>query len=368
MQIVGLDARMYTYTGIGRYIRNLLRGLDRLPSRYHYLLFGDPDVLKTAGVGEHFTIRPWFSRPYGLGEQVQGLRQMGRERLTLLHVPHYNIPVLYRGALVVTIHDLIHLRFPRHVAAYAYARSMLGLAVKKARTIIANSQSTRQDILLHWEVPDERIEVIYPGVDRTVFRPLNDTARLETFRGGWGLPRPYILYLGLLKPHKNLVRLVQAFARLREDRDFSDVRLVLAGKMDKTYRELPSEIQRLDLVDWVIFAGEMTEEEVPMLYNGAGLFVLPSLWEGFGLTALEAMACGVPVVASDRGSLPEVVGDAAVKFEALETESLAGAMAEVLKHEDLREDLIARGLRRAQEFSWETTARKTLQVYDRAAG
>ena len=210
-------------------------------------------------------------------------------------------------------------------------------------------------MLLH--VPAGRIRVIYPGVDAD-FRPL-PPEEVEDFRRRRGLPERYFLYVGNLEPRKNLLRLVQAYARLRP----SGVPLILAGARGWGYAELFQEVEALGLADRVLFPGFIPREELPLWYNGAEAFFYPSLYEGFGLPPLEAMACGTPVVVSTAASLPEVVGTAGLQVAAEDVEAMAETMRRLLEEPELRAELGRRGLAQARNFRWEKMARETADLY-----
>lgn len=270
---------------------------------------------------------------------------------------------------VVTVHDIVPY-LVRHDPEQSTFRhpfdvwfdrlAMKGL--KTADRLIAISQYTKTTLLEALACPEEKIDVVLQGVDQTVFRPVPVSS---DFRSRYGLDggSRYVLYVGAESPRKNLPRLLQAFALLRQR--MPDVRLVKVGTPEylPQFRQLTQLIDTLDLGQHVRFLDHLPEEDLVAFYNAADLFVFPSLYEGFGLPPLEAMACGTPVVCSNAASLPEVVGDAAITVDPYDVEALAEAMYRVLGDPDLQQDLRRRGLERAAGFTWERTARETVQVY-----
>jgi glycosyltransferase involved in cell wall biosynthesis len=227
--------------------------------------------------------------------------------------------------------------------------------------VITDSQASKADIVRFLRVPPQKVHVVSEGVAQA-FRPTS-AHKVERIRGRYRLPHEYILFVGSVEKRKNLVGLLHAYAKLTASGRHSP--LVVAGSANRRYPELSKVLQELDLEQDAIFAGYMPERDLPALYSGATLFVFPSLYEGFGLPPLEAMACGTPVVCSNAASLPEVVGDAALMTDPTDVEGLAAAMFRVLTQPDLAADLRQRGLARAAQFTWERTAHDTLAVYEK---
>jgi alpha-1,3-rhamnosyl/mannosyltransferase len=258
----------------------------------------------------------------------------------------------------------IRVIYPQHLphrwTAWIF-RAAASLAVRRASHVITLSESTKADLVRLSGTSQEKITVTYAAADES-FRPF-EKEQWEQVLHRYGLPRRYILYLGINKPHKNLVFLLQVFSEVE-----TEAKLVLAGREDPRYRQARKEAERLDLRERVVFLGEVADRDLPMLYNGAELFVFPSLYEGFGLPVLEAMACGTPVICSSTSSLPEIVGDAALTLDPLDRDAWVAALTELLEKEALRAEMSTKGLRRAQTFSWEDTARRTWLVYQRILG
>jgi len=295
-----------------------------------------------------------------------------RHRLTPLldgvDVFHSSDVLLWRqpGALnVTTIYDLTTLFFPEYHTAGTRELQMRKhrFVQEEADTVVAISEATKRDVVTHLGISPERVHVVHGGVSPT-FRPIEDRQALMQALAPLGLvPEEYILYVGTIEPRKNLVRLVEAYDKMCGMLQPPAPKLVLAGPVGWHFREVFARIETLGLRETVIYLKRVTSEILPALYNGAMLFVYPSLYEGFGLPPLEAMACGVPVVASNISSLPEVVGDAGVLIDPTDAQALADVMASLCKDVGWRSDLAIRGLSRAGSFSWEQAAREMLAVY-----
>jgi glycosyltransferase involved in cell wall biosynthesis len=299
-------------------------------------------------------------------EQLSVPLDLRRERVDLFHAPHYVLPPLTRCRSVVTIHDCIHLRFPQYLpnrAAYAYARGSLWIATHRSDRVLTVSEASKRDILRYFRIPDSKIDVIYNAIDER-FGQEPRSEEIERVRERYQLDGPFVLYAGNIKPHKNLERLIEAFHSLRRDGEFENVRLLIIGDEISKYATLRRAVHRHKLHKYVRFFGFVPDETLASLYRLASVFVFPSLYEGFGLPPLEAMASGTPVITSNVSSLPEVVGDAALLIDPYEPESIADALRRVLSDAALRESLRARGFARAREFSWDRSIRRVREIYD----
>jgi glycosyltransferase involved in cell wall biosynthesis len=377
---VGLNAQLLSLTrtyrgaGINGYIFQLLRHLPAVEadggSETPELSFTAflPDVGFEAPPGLAVARSRWDTRrPWRriVWEQTR-LAAISRD-LDLLHGLAFAAPFVSSCPTVVTVHDLSFLRHPG--AFRPFNRSYLSLVTKastrRAARVIAVSQSTRQDVIALCRVPPERVAVVPNGVTPE-FHPA-DPAEVSAFRQRAGLPERYILYLGTLEPRKNLVRLLEAYALLDARQQTAGAPavppLVIAGAKGWYYQEIFARVADLGLTGRVLFPGFVPIEELPWWYRGAVLFVYPSLFEGFGLPVLEAMACGTPAITSRASSLPEVAGDAAILVDPQDVEQLAEAIHRVLTAPDLAGQLRAAGFRQAAHFSWERTAAETRQVY-----
>jgi glycosyltransferase involved in cell wall biosynthesis len=367
MAHIAIDARKYFDFGIGSYIQNLISALPELRAKHTYSLLVAPDDLQRIPCPEEWRIHPTSYKRYSLGELMLLGRQARNLGADIFHEPHYTLPTGLRRRSVVTIHDLIHLKMPQFFssAQRMYARTVLGHAVRHAGAVIAISQKTKDDILETFKVPEQNVEVVHLGI-RPIFRKLEDHSIVDQFRVGAGLNRPYVLYVGNVKPHKNIRTLLNAFAQLRTQRN--DLDLVFVGGSCKEDRSLSEQAERLGITGSIKDLRHISDEDLVCAYNGADVLVLPSLYEGFGYPVLEAMACSTPTVVSSGGSLPEIVGVASLIVDPSRPEDLAEALSHVLRDPEMKRDLIAKGKINVQRFSWRATARKTLDIYEKVLG
>ena len=362
---IAIDARKLRDYGIGTYVRNLLRHLARIDQATEYVVLCHETDRETVGeLGENFRAVPEGAPGYSLREQVTVPRDLRRERADLFHAPHYVLPTLTPCRSVVTIHDCIHLRFPQylHRLGYTYARASLWMAAHRSNRIVTVSEASKRDILSYFNVPPGKIDVIYNGIDERFSTPPpeEDVARV---RERYQLNDPFILYAGNVKPHKNIERTIEAFHLLRRNSEFEQVKLLIIGDEIAKYAALRHAVHRHKLHKYVRFFGFVPDRTLAILYRLSAVFVFPSLYEGFGLPPLEAMASGTPVITSNVSSLPEVVGDAALLVDPLQPEAIAEAMRRVLTDPALRRDMAARGLERARHFSWDRSIRRVREIY-----
>ena len=282
--------------------------------------------------------------------------------LHVFHSPDFALPPLgKRTRAIVTVHDLSFMRLPRcfEPALLRYLTASVPRAVRRADWVFADSESTRNDVVELLHAPEDRVSVLYPGVEPR-FCPMADSEELERVRLKYGLPARFILSVGTLQPRKNHATLVEAFSRLTDP----GIGLVIVGQRGWLYDELFALVRERRL-ERVLFPGFVQDTDLPAVYNLAEAFVFPSLYEGFGIPLLEAMACGTPVVAADNSSLPEVVGDAGLLVGATDVQALTRALERLLNDATLRQTLIARGLTRAMRFTWLRAAQDLLATYRR---
>jgi len=361
---VAIDARMLGYSGIGTYLKNLLESYAGIECEFSFRLACPRQESVVEFGSDRFTWLRADAPIYGLREQWQIPRVA--KGSNLLHCPHYNVPCFYRGRLLVTIHDLTHIMdrtFRRTLRSLVYARPMLAIAGRKADHIIADSDFTKRQIVARLRVAPEKVTVIYLGVG-SHFRVLDHEGSLREASSALQLQRPYILYMGMLKPHKNIPTLIRAFALLHERRKVEH-QLLIVGDDPKWKEGLVSLCSQLGIAGRVSFFPHVAHAILPQVYAGADLMVMPSFIEGFGLPVLEAMACGTAVVCSRAASLPEVAGDAAEYFEPTSADDLAAALERVLGSPELQETLRRKGLERVKLFSWHECAQRTLELYSK---
>lgn len=358
-------------TGIGNYLQNTIESLADIDQGNDYLLYSfflrkyslkkkNVYVPKQPNFKEKLYPVPsrfidFFLNSTGLEvERIVG-------PVDVVHFPAYTILPVRGGKVVVSVHDLIHEvldKFP----LLGNRRRFFRMVKDRADRIIAISNSTKADLVNYLDISPEKIEVIYYGVSNS-FRPLSHMEGEELLKTRYGIRGKFILFVGRLELHKNVSRLIRAFRILIDRGSRFEYQLVICGEKGSDYGNVLRLIEELNLMNRVIIAGHLPEEKLILLYNLADIFVLPSLYEGFGLPVLEAMACGTPVITSNISSLPEVVGDAARLIDPENLEEIAFAMEEVLEDEELRKKMSLKGLERAKYFSWENTARETLRIY-----
>jgi glycosyltransferase involved in cell wall biosynthesis len=363
---VAIDARKLHDYGIGTYVRNLVGELAKLDGPHDYsLICRQDDANYVRSLGPRF--QPIVERAgnYSLLEQLSVPFALKSANIDLFHAPHYVMSPLTRCPTVVTIHDCIHLRFPQYLPnrrAHLYARVMMTMAAKRAKKILTVSHASKEDIQRYLKVPASKIEVVYNALDeRFAAAPPED--KVARVRERYQLRSPFMLYAGNIKPHKNVDRLIEAFAILRRQRS-DDLKLLIIGDELSKYPNLRRLVHRHQLHQHVRFLGFVSDALLGVLYRIATAFVFPSLYEGFGLPPLEAMASGTPVITSNVSSLPEVVGDAALLIDPMDSGALADAMRRVLEDPALRADLIRRGCDRVKSFSWARSVARTLEVYE----
>jgi alpha-1,3-rhamnosyl/mannosyltransferase len=365
--LVGIDARKLKDFGIGSYIRNLLEALSRRPeaARYRFRVYArraDRDALPP--LGDNFEIVEEDSPGYSLGELTRFAFRLFRDRLDLFHATHYVLPPLFRGRAIVTIHDIIHLLYPQFLpnrAAHFYARFMIRRALSRADRIITVSYNSKRDLADYFAVPASRIEVIYNGVSPR-FRPDVPVEEQARVARKYGLRSPYLLFLGGEKPHKNLQGVVRAFAEALRKAPLPHV-LALAGPPPRSPARLEALIAALDLTDRVLRPGLVEEDDLAGLLAGADVLLYPTLYEGFGLPVVEAMACGTPVLTSSTSALQEIAGGYAYLVDPMDLDAIARGIVALTTDEKLRSDFRALGRKRALDFSWDKAAEKTLEVY-----
>lgn len=338
---IAIDARMYQEAGVGRYIRNLIENLKKIDKQNKYILFS-PDI-------------KWYS----IKEQIKLPGLLKSLKPDLVHFPHFNVPIFYKGKFVITIHDLIHQHFSMQRATthgtLIYKIKQLGYkkvfenAIKKAERILVPSNFVKNQLINDWEIKGSKIVVTYEAVDDKILSIGNNLSLSK---------EKYIFYVGNAHPHKNVEGLIKAFLKLKIN--FPKLKLVLAGHDHYFWQRIKKEYQDKD----IIYRGYVSDEELVTLYKNAGCFVMPSFEEGFGIPLLEAMALGCPVVSSNAGSLPEIGGDAAIYFDPHSEKDIITKISMVLEDEDLRKNLIKKGLKRYKKFSWKKMAKQTLEVYE----
>ncbi|MBI4363702.1 MAG: glycosyltransferase family 4 protein [Candidatus Doudnabacteria bacterium] len=365
---IGLDLRMLGGgSGISRYISELSHEILRQDKTNQYVLFfkGTDESADYRKYGHKMVIAD--IPHYSFAEQFKLPKILKKEQLDLVHFPHFNVPIFYRRPFVVTIHDLTHTRFPGRKKSHLFHRLAYNLvlfnAIKKAKKIIAVSQSTKNELKEFFQIPDEKIQVIYEGASES-YKVMDKQEAFQQISNRYGVTKQYILYVGVWRRYKNLPNLAQAFSNLI-DRGL-DYQLILAGEPDPFYPDIKKKALAVKHADKIICPGRIREQDMQALYNAASLFVLPSKAEGFGLTALEAASCGIPIACSDIPTLREVLGQAAEYFDPENLENMTDILESLLNNPKRQEELANLALSRSKHFSWKKAAEETIKLYEQA--
>jgi glycosyltransferase involved in cell wall biosynthesis len=356
-------------TGVGYYTEHLLHHLAEDEANAELIVLSNRplDVTRRlpAGVGVHASR---VRTPRLLWMQAVAPRVLRKLQPDVAHFTNGMVPLISPVPTVVTIHDMSLTMYPGYHPRRRVLlnRPLVDVAARRAHAIITVSQSAKRDIVRLYGVPPERVHVVHEAAAPS-FRRVNDRAELDRVRQRYGLADRVILYVGTVEPRKNLPSLIEGFAARRRNGDLSH-QLVCAGPYGWLSRDIEDRIDRLGIRRAIRFTGYVPFEDLPALYSLAEMFVFPSVYEGFGLPVVEAMACGTPVVTGDVPALAEVAGDASEYAGSLDAESIGEALVALARSRDRREELSACGLARARQFSWQRAARETLEVYRAAVG
>jgi glycosyltransferase involved in cell wall biosynthesis len=381
---IGIDARFYGIAGPGRYVSNLISELEKIDTKNQYVIF-----LTKKGSDEYKPRNPNFKKwiadiPwYSIEEQTLLLADFMRADLDLLHVPHFNVPILYRGKTVITIHDLTMHEFnttssttlpgPLYAMKNAGYKVVINSAAKHAKKIITPSATVRDEVINKLKVNPEKIIVSYEGVDDSLLsQSPKDERVLLTRIEEMGIKSRYFLYVGSAYPHKNLNTLIVSYKEFL-DRSGLQNQLILAGKIDEFSQRTAAFSHALKLDGKVIYAAKFSEgakyvsdKDLAYLYRGALAYVFPSLKEGFSITPLEAQAFGVPVVLSDIPTHREIFQDSVLYFDPNSNIDITEKLNTIIKDENLRHDLIRKGFENIKKYSWNKMAQDTLKIYESA--
>lgn len=348
---VAVDARMINMSGIGTYIQNLMK------NNCYTIALGNEKEIKD--VNKNLEIVDFDTPIYGIKEQLKfPYKKLRKLKPDILHVPHYNVPIFYRGKMITTIHDLTHLVLPEFLPnkfAKFYAKFMMKMAIKKSFKIITVSENTKKDIIEYFKVDSDKIEVIYNGVGEEFVK--KDKKKTQYVYKKFNIPtnKKVLMYVGNLKPHKNLERLLEAYSKTKCKKDTC---LLLVGKAFENYNVLEDKEKELRINNNVIHTGIVSQEELVDLYNIADLFIFPSLYEGFGLPVLESLKCGTPVICSNNSSVPEVGGDLVGYFDPYNVSKITESIDENLGKE-LDYNVVKKHI---MNFDWKKHAEKMKEV------
>ena len=372
---IGIDASAVVgeKSGVGWYTTSLIEALATVDHHNQYVLYPffyhvfDPRFKKLVAPTRSFSVR-FTALPEALIRFLWFRSRIPRHRLLgkvdVLHSTTFCCPPVHMGKLVVTIYDVSVLHYPELHTEMNRVHCLKGTweTAVHADRIIAISQHTKKDLVEYFNVQEDRIAVI-PLAARDEFHPRPRTEAQAFVARRWGLNQPYLLSVGTIEPRKNLRRLINVYCGLPEEIR-NDYQLIIAGGEGWLSTDIYQSIVEMGAESSIRFLGYVPASDLPWLYGGATCFVYPSLYEGFGLPALEAMACGIPLITSNTSSLPEVAGEAALFIDPLSEEELRSAIIKVVSDPTLRQKMSEQGLDQAKQFSWEQVARDTLQVYE----
>jgi glycosyltransferase involved in cell wall biosynthesis len=366
--LIGIDASRATSaqpTGTENYSRELIRALLALDHKNKYRLYTRERAAEKFFISSHASRLAHHELRQIPFPRLWTHARLSFEMLTrapdVLWVPAHVLPLIHPRRSFVTIHDLGQVRFPgaHPPLQRAYHNAAVWWSARAASHIFADSESTRDDLTKYLRVPAEKISVVYPAYDAQLYQPIRDAAVIEKTRAKYRLARDYILTIGTIHPRKNYARLIEAFFKL----SIGNCQLIIVGKRGWLYNSILERAQSPNHQSPITVLDYVPASDLPALISGARVFAFPSLYEGFGLPILEAQACGTPVVCAMTSALPEAAGDAALFFDPLDADAIAGAIQRALTDDALRAKLIARGFENVKRFSWETSARQILRVF-----
>jgi len=369
---IAIDARALSWAGVGRYVRNLLVGLNEISTEDQFLvLIGKQDKkifrrLQAKLNADRFKVVIVEGSYYTWREQAMFWWQLNRVEADLWHFPNFNVPLLFNKPYVVTVHDITRFIFSGQTSQ-SFVKQIIyeqvfKHAVEGARAVICVSEATKQELVKLPIRTRGMVETIYEGVE-SGFQQAKDQEQSRLVRAMIGGDFPYLLYVGVWMNHKNLPRLLAAYREIVKKR--SEIKLVVTGVAKEGYVDVRSETQRLGFADnQVILTGFVEDDLLPALYAGAEILLFPSLYEGFGLPALEAAAVGTPVVVSNVSSFPEIMGEAAVYVNPERVEDIVRGINRLLEGRQYYEQMSVKGLARSRDFTWEKCAKETMRVYE----
>jgi glycosyltransferase involved in cell wall biosynthesis len=373
-KVIGIDARFYgpKNKGIGRYVKEIVDRVTATDKDNDYVVFlarDNYDSFRPVGTNVKKVLAD--VRWYTFAEQVVIPRLIKKEKIDLMHFPHFNVPFFCPVNFIVTIHDLILIKFPTVKSStlnplfywfknLAY-RLIIARAVTKARLVIAVSEFTKKDILEKFKIPADKVKVTLLGV-ASAFVAEQTNSPVDVL-STYGIVKPYLLYVGNAYPHKNLEWLIWAFEQLKEKHN--ELQLVLVGKEDYFYRRLKLIASKSANSKSIVFPGFVKDEDLQPLYQNALAYVFPSLYEGFGLPPLEAMSQGCPVISSDQSCMPEILDDAVLYFSPIDAWDFINQVEKIIESEELVKELVAKGRKVAQKYSWQECAAETLAFYQK---
>jgi glycosyltransferase involved in cell wall biosynthesis len=374
-KIIGIDARFYgpVGKGLGRYTKEVVDRLIVIDKKNNYVIFLCEENFENFDDSQENVKKILVTaRWYTFSEQIIMPFLIFREKIDLMHFPHFNVPLLCPSKFVVTIHDLILIKHPTERAStlgpviyiiknLAY-KIVIKHAIRRSRKIIAVSYYTKNDIINHFKVGHEKIIVTYEGVAKLENNSIDNNDKIANL--SYNNIKPFLLYVGNAYPHKNLEGFIEIFDKIHKEEP--DLNLILVGRDDYFFKRVKDFAKKFKSIEnRVVFPGYVADQELVWFFQNASAYVFPSLYEGFGLPPLEAMSYGCPVVSSNKTSMPEILGDAAIYFDPEKEEETVSSVLKILHNNKLREDLVVRGYRQVKRYSWNECAKKTYEVFNK---
>lgn len=372
MMNITIDARLVlnTMTGIGTYLIHLIEALLTIDTKNSYRMLVSDKLEPNHSVNQwkqqNLITEKIGVKPVRPGQHLLVPLKLKGRNIDVYHYPHFDLPLLQAHPSVVTIHDLKYIIAPELFPEFGsfkklYMSFCYRMSCRKAKKIVVVSESTKRDLMRLFQVSPQKISVIPLAANLQLSTVVNKSELHSRLRN-LGMNTKYFLVVGERRPHKNLVRIIEAF-QIFKQHGFDDYKLVIIGKKYSSYSEPEKKIEQLNLTEDVILKGYVSDEELPLYYQGAEAFLFASLYEGFGIPILEAMSCGTPVITSNISSLPEVAADAALCINPVSSSAIAEAMERLVLNPELKINLISKGLKRAKMFGWKQAAEQTLAVY-----
>jgi len=354
--------------GIGNYVVNLVKELSKIDKSNNYLIIANKDNADFFDLNNK-NFETFIAPKYTtikllrlLWEQLKLPFILKKNNVDLLHSPGFVAPLIKTTKSVVTIHDMTFFSHAKYHTIFKqiYFGKMIPLSARNTDAIIADSNNTKEEIGKYLDIPGNKITTVYLGAGKE-FKPIRKTTAQKILLDKYGIHHKFVLFVGMIEPRKNLARLVEAFKNAKD----RNTKLVIVGKKGWHTKELSNTIKKVELQNDVIFTGYVPDEDLIMFYNATEFFIYPSLYEGFGIPVIEAMACGCPVITSNISSMKEISGDSAILVEPQNVENITTAIKKLLKNKSLRKELSKSGIERAKFFTWKITAEKTLDVYNK---
>jgi glycosyltransferase involved in cell wall biosynthesis len=357
---------MIFHSGIGRYIQNIL---PLIKDHFKITLLGAPDQLMKLNEVRRNDIIPFYSNIYSIKEQIHFPFLLNN--VDIFWSPHYNVPLFPVRAKkrIVTVHDVFHLAFMDELSLIqkAYAKIVMNAAVTSSQSIITVSEFSKSEIIKYTSAQPDKISVVYNGIDTYQFRKINDQNRKNHVMKKYNLPEDYILYVGNVKPHKNLKALLIAFGMLKKESLLPNTRIVIVGKKEgfiNSDNEIDNLIRSIGIDNEILFVSTVENDDLPVIYNLCNLFVFPSLYEGFGFPPLEAMACGCAVLTSDKPCMKEVCGPTAFYFNPENPEDLKSKIKDVYSNAEVKNNIISKNDEIVKKYTWQKAALSHIQLFD----